>query len=78
MVPQPKPGLMHLGEAVEATRDTLIRMITTRAETDSVEAPIPWAGWLGKIMCKKSGGDLYYMWDWRCKFVCGTVVQESA
>ena len=52
VVPQAKPGLMHLGEVVEARRDTMIKMINNRAVEESVEGPVPWAGWLGKIMCK--------------------------
>ncbi|XP_070173882.1 KRAB-A domain-containing protein 2-like isoform X2 [Littorina saxatilis] len=50
VLPQAKPGLMHLGEIVEARRDTLIAMINSRAVEENVEGPIPWAGWLGKIM----------------------------
>ena len=50
-VPQAKPGLQLLGEVVEGTKDNLIKMINSRALEEHVMGPIPWASWLGKIMC---------------------------
>ncbi|KAL8624519.1 hypothetical protein ACOMHN_053062 [Nucella lapillus] len=49
-MPQGKAGLENLGQAMEEMQARLTQEIKDRAKEDSLQLPLPWASWLGKIM----------------------------
>jgi hypothetical protein len=53
VIPQGKPGLMHMADVVEKTRMMMVEMINQRSVEENIQNSIPWAHWLGKIMCMR-------------------------